>query len=570
MKTWILTVILLVGTMLNVTSQMKNNTEAFEILSERGELYFSFSISKPISTAHLTKIISIDKVEQGTIWAYANTQSFNNFLALNIPYEIEIAPSMLHDFQLKSIVDIRSITSWDFYPTYNAYLQMMSDYASTYPELCKLVKFGESIEGRDLLVLKLSDNVNVHEAEPEFLYTATMHGDETTGYNLMLHLIDYLLSNYSTNAEVADLLNNTEIWINPLANPDGTYWLGNSSVNGAIRYNANAVDLNRNFPDLQSGLHPDGNPWQLENIAMIDFMNEHDFVMSCNMHTGAEVLNYPWDTMEKLHADDDWYYATSRAYVDTVHANKPSNWASYLTYLDNGITNGYAWYTTDGNRQDYSNYFMYTRETTLELSNIKSPSPNLLPTYWNAHYRSLINYVKECQYGIRGFVSDAESGDPIAAKIELLNHDEDHSYVFAGEEYGDYYRLVHAGVYDVKFSAAGYQDKIVSNVSVVNQQATFLDVELEEGSTSIETSTLTLLSVYPNPAYDVVVIDMDLSEAGSCTLSLTNCLGQIIKQEAIINPGNRIELSVSDCLPGVYSLQLQSADYTASTKLLIR
>jgi len=44
----------------------------------------------------------------------------------------------------------------------------------------------------------------------------------------MLRLADYLLENYTSDLKVKDLVDNLEIWINPLANPDGTYNSGNS------------------------------------------------------------------------------------------------------------------------------------------------------------------------------------------------------------------------------------------------------------------------------------------------------------------------------------------------------
>jgi hypothetical protein len=186
------------------------------------------------------------------------------------------------------------------------------------------------------------------------------------------------------------MVNNMDIWINPLANPDGTYAGGNNSVNGATRYNANFVDLNRNYPDPDDGPHPDGNPWQVETIAFMDFAEGRDFVMSANFHGGAEVVNYPWDTWSHFHADDNWWQYVSREYADTVHDNAPFG---YMNYLNNGITNGYAWYEITGGRQDYMNYFHQCREFTLEISDIKLLPANQLINHWNYNYRSICSTI---------------------------------------------------------------------------------------------------------------------------------------------------------------------------------
>ena len=52
---------------------------------------------------------------------------------------------------------------------------------------------------------------------------------------------------------------------------------------------------------------------------MMKFMREHKFALSANFHSGAEVVNYPWDRWWWLHADNDWFYNISRKYADTVH-----------------------------------------------------------------------------------------------------------------------------------------------------------------------------------------------------------------------------------------------------------
>ncbi|MBE0640778.1 MAG: hypothetical protein IH599_02000, partial [Bacteroidales bacterium] len=187
-------------------------------------------------------------------------------------------------------------TTWDFYPTYSAYESYMTGFAQQYPTLCRWVAFDTLASGRRLMALVISDNVDSLEAEPRFLYTSSMHGDELVGYILMLRLADYLLKNYGTDSLVTRLVDDLEIWINPLANPDGTYRSGKHTVSGSWRYNANAVDINRNFPDPQDGPHPDGNAWQAETMAFMALANTQKFNMSANIHGGAEVCNYPWDT----------------------------------------------------------------------------------------------------------------------------------------------------------------------------------------------------------------------------------------------------------------------------------
>ena len=196
--------------------------------------------------------------------------------------------------------------NWDYYPTYTEYTQMMQMFADSFPNICKLHNLGTLSSGKEVLCVQISNNVGLREDEPSFLYTSSMHGNELTGYVLMLRLIDEMLNGYGNNMEFTDLINSVDIWINPLANPNGAYASGNT-ISGATRYNANGVDLNRNFPDPQDGSNPDGNPWQEETIIFMDIADSIPFDLSCNIHTGAEVFNYPWDTWSRLTADDNWW-----------------------------------------------------------------------------------------------------------------------------------------------------------------------------------------------------------------------------------------------------------------------
>ena len=113
-----------------------------------------------------------------------------------------------------------------------------------------------------------------------------------------------------------NVMDNIDLYIGPNTNPDGTYHGGNNTVNGATRYNANGVDMNRNYPDPHSGPHPDGNEYQLETQWFMQLAQENHFVMGANYHGGSEVFNYPWDNTYTLHADDAWFIFTGREYAD--------------------------------------------------------------------------------------------------------------------------------------------------------------------------------------------------------------------------------------------------------------
>jgi hypothetical protein len=494
-----------------------------EIFIDSGEKYFSTKVTDKSLIQDLSRIISVDKVKaDGMVYAYANRKEFASFLEMDLPYQILPHPGRYEGrLNMKDKVDIRNIEAWDFYPTYDAYIDMMNQFAEVYPDICELELIGNSTQGRQLLALKISDNIGIKENEPQFLYTSSIHGDETTGYVLMLRLIDYLLTNYGTDSRVTNMVNNMEIWINPLANPDGTYHGGNNTVNGAIRYNSNWVDINRNFRDPEDGPHPDGNAWQQETVHFMALAEANHFVSSANLHGGESVCNYPWDTWPRLAADDDWWQYVCHEYADTVHANCPFG---YMTDFDNGITNGYQWYTISGGRQDYMNYFHQCREFTLEISNTKLMQPDSLPHYWNYNYRSLLNYLEQSMFGLRGTVRDSVSGWPVKAEVYVVLHEKDSSWVYTDMPHGNYHRLLAEGTYTVRYSASGYYPQIIQGVQVLNKQATVLDIELvPEGVGGIENNPLSRsIQIYPNPASGKVLnvkTDIDIKSISVYTLS---------------------------------------------------
>ncbi len=539
---------------------------AYNTLNERGEVYFRFQ-NKSTSDLKLNNAVTVDRNSNGNwIYAYANKKQFGDFLDLNIDFEVLAAPGLLHKPEMKGKVNIESIDEWDFYPTYESYVDIMYQFEANYPDLCKIVNIGITVEGRKLLFAKITDNVSTGEAEPRFMYTSTMHGDETGGYVLMLHLIDYLLTNYGSDNAITNLVTNSEIWINPLANPDGTFAMGNSSVWGATRYNGNNIDLNRNYPDPEDGPHPDGNEWQPETEAFMHLADSIQFTLSANLHAGTEVCNYPWDTWSKLHADDDWWQFVCREYADTAHIYSPSG---YMTQYDNGITNGYAWYTISGGRQDYMNYFAGCREFTLEMSNTYILIENKLPLFWEYNYRSFLNYMKQVLYGFQGTVTNSETGEPVNAKVTLINHDLDNSFVFAGEDLGDFYRPVFAGTYDLKFSANGYHDKIIESKSISNYETIFLNVSMEKNTGIDENKLNSLFVLSPNPASGFLTITYSGKEQLNCSVSLISVSGEeVYCGDDKFSENTSLIIELAKFSSGVYFVRITNDGVSINKKII--
>lgn len=507
-------------------------------LNRRGEIYFNFSLSDLSQLQILGNKISIDKISGNTIYAYANAKEFDFFLTTGIDYTVLTAPSELIQVQMTD--DPNQVLTWNYYPTYSAYESLMQQFATNYPDRCKLITITTLLSGRKIYALKISDNIDIQENEPEFLYSSSIHGDETTGYILLLHLADYLLSAYDSDPRIKSIVDNFEIVLCPLANPDGTYYGGNNSVNGARRYNINNVDLNRNYPDPKAGQHPDGNAWQPETIAFMNFAGENTFTMGANFHGGEEVLNYPWDTWVKLAADNAWWVYTSREYVDTVHLHSPS---SYMNGFNNGITNGNAWYEITGGRQDYMNFFRYCRESTIEVSDTKLVPENQLIPHWNYNYRSMLNYIEQSGYGLHGVVTDSMSGAPLKAKVFINGFDKDSSYVYSDPDVGDYHRLLKAGMYNVTYSASGYKSKTFQ-VMINDKNTTIKDVQLYDGR--LETNFAADSS---QTAVDKPVQFSDLSAGYPITRSWTFYGGTP-------STSNEINPIVTYSEPGTYAVKL--------------
>ncbi|MBQ3737885.1 MAG: DUF2817 domain-containing protein [Bacteroidales bacterium] len=444
-----------------------------QLMRNREEYYFTLTIQQPEEVQTISDICSVAGTDGVTVVCFANPNEFEHILALGYQPQLQMPPSLLEKPAMWD-GSHREAYDWDAYPTYEAYENMMQSFAVEHPERCSYFELGTLDSGRKLMFCRIN---NGHpEGKPRLLYTSTMHGNETTGFMLMLRLIDELCN--SSDARIVNLVNNLDIFICPNTNPDGTYYAGNHTVEGSRRGNANNVDLNRNYRDFDKGPHPDGEwCYQDETRWLMDLAQDYKFTMAANFHTGSEVVNYPWDTHPSLHADDAWWKLVCHEYADQCHELNPDYMNMPHQYAENGIINGYLWYTISGSRQDYMNYYAQCREVTVETSNAYVPNATTMPMYWSYNHNSLLSYMEQCLNGIHGIVTDAVTGEPIEATISIEEHDHHGSEVSSHLPAGDYHRPIKGGSYRVTYSAYGYEPQTIT-INISDHETVTQDVQL--------------------------------------------------------------------------------------------
>lgn len=531
------------------------------------EAYIDVILADRAEVQQLANHFSIDKVElqngQYKVRLWLGNRDYAAFINLGIPYQLS-APDQRAG-ELTMATTLAQMDFWNRYPTYSVYCEMMERFQTQYPGLCRIdTILAQTPHNHAILACYIGTNMDGSQPRPQFWYSSSIHGDEQCGFVMMLRLIDYLLSNYSTDSQVQNILNHIDVWISPVENPDGMYALSNNSMGGwshsgegSTRGNANDVDLNRSYPSV---LNP-AKVYEPEIQAMMDFASQHRFVMSANLHGGSELMNFPWDswtTSINPHADIQWWNYVCGNFANTCHQYGEHG---YFTEEQNGVTPGGDWYVITGSRQDYMTYYQSIREVTIEISNSKSPSGNSLPQYWASLHHSLLDYIEECLYGFSGTVTDSLTGEPLEARIYIENHDVCNSEVYSDMSFGQYYRPVRQGTYVVKFSADGYTPKTLT-LSTTDGQILTTDVQLAREAVGVKNAEQESVRLYPNPASSHINIDLN---EGKRILEgvIYNAAGQCMKR---FEPEGKTRVDVSSLPAGSYVVRVGET----SINLLIR
>jgi hypothetical protein len=266
--------------------------------------------------------------------------------------------------------NISSTESYHYY-TYDEMTYLFQNLSNAYPEIMALESIGKTYEGRDIWLVKLSDNVETNENEPGVLLMGAHHGNEKPSFEVLIYFIKYATEVYFKNNidddndgyvnediidgfdndedglidedpsedRLRDVINNTQIYLIPMVSPDGVE--ANTRKNCAPNYGpfgfsdtitSYGVNLNRNYGykwylyfilpfnynffinsiDTSynyKGEHPFS---ENETIAVRDFVVENDISISLSYHSYSEILLYPWSYTSRKNPDEALFLSIAK------------------------------------------------------------------------------------------------------------------------------------------------------------------------------------------------------------------------------------------------------------------
>lgn len=326
-----------------------------------------------------------------------------------------------------------------------------------FPSICRVVDLTKTyetpptFEGRHIVAVKISDQVAEDEDEPAFLLVGAHHSREIVTPVIALYAIEHFTQRYGLDPAITALVDEYEIWIAPVWNPDGyeyvfttnNYW----RKNRRIFSEGVGVDLNRNYPfgwdaicggsttvtsQTYRGPKAASEP---ETQTMVAFGCDRRFAKVADLHSFAREVRYgngclphPFMSFMASEADDlaaiaDYQTALSCCTGGDIHY-----------HTANHGSHAFLWETHGSFQPSYAS-------ARIEAARV---FPSLLT-------------LLERPICLSGHVTDALTGEAVAATVTYLDvvfeNDETND---SDERWGRYHAFMPSGTYHIEFDADGY------------------------------------------------------------------------------------------------------------------
>ncbi|MFE3578561.1 M14 family metallopeptidase [Streptomyces vinaceus] len=356
------------------------------------EAIVQYEVKGPATAAERTALlrtgVSIDEVDARSVVVSADPMQAKELRALG--YKLTALPGPPDRSERGVAANPMDFPSKDsMYHNYAEASAEIDQRIAQYPSIMSKKVIGKSYQGRDIVAIKISDNVATDENEPEVLFTHHQHAREHLTVEMALYLLKEFGSKYGTDSRITDMVNGREIWVVPDLNPDGgeydiatgSYrsWRKNRQPNAGSSYVG--TDLNRNWDykwgccggsssskssETYRGAAGESSP---EVKVVADFVRsrviggKQQITASIDFHTYSQLVLWPFgwtynDTAPGLTADDLAVYKTIGTSMARSNGYTPEQ--SSDLYITDGTIDDWLW----GNQKIFTYTFeMYPSES---------------------------------------------------------------------------------------------------------------------------------------------------------------------------------------------------------------
>jgi hypothetical protein len=408
------------------------------------------------------------------------------------------------------------------YHTYEEILQEIDSLQTNYPGIVMVQQIGTTLgavpyqDPIPIYAVKISNDVTVDEDKPAVMFAGQCHAEEVLGVEITMYMMQEIIANRVIQP-YSIWLDNLEMWFVPTYNPEGLQVVmddwdvtfrknkRDNNLNGIFDYyvgsggDIDGVDTNRNYdfnwihgdtlyvvgPEEWNDYYRGPGPFsEGGNQAIRSLADEQHFIYSINWHSSRSgyfcekvKYSYNWDDTGKHPPDFEL--------SESIGVN-----VANLIVTEAG-TGHYEPAASQG-RKGLAHDWFYQAHGTFQLMiecgtiNIQPPAAIVDDTcercsqgaYWLLNRALGIENVSAAM--LTGHITDSNSGNPLVA--EVIIEEKQASFFdprLSDELYGRYWRPLMPGTYTIRVVKKGYEEKVVSGVTVNNSLWKVKEIELD-------------------------------------------------------------------------------------------
>ncbi|XP_014234439.1 carboxypeptidase B-like [Trichogramma pretiosum] len=283
----------------------------------------------------------------------------------------------------------RDVHNFEHFPKYDEITAYLKQIHKEHPSFTKIERIGGSYENRDIFAIKFSKR-DRNVKKPILLIDAGIHAREWISVTTALYAIDQLTKH-------PNFLNNMDVYVIPLLNPDG-YEFSHGSDKARMwrksrseikRWGCTGVDLNRNFgfhwntvgaskvpcSPIYAGPHAFSEP---ESRALRDFMLRlrGRIKVYLSLHCPGNLILHPWGYTYDAPKNAHDLVCLGREANNKLAKVRKSSYqvgsASKVVYLSSGSSTD--WAMGEGGVE-----MAYTIELTEKMHGFTTPTSEIVP-----------------------------------------------------------------------------------------------------------------------------------------------------------------------------------------------